>query len=145
MRFAFTRPDGGASIVIGAPGASREAVLATIPADATDIAELPDNWTPPDTDRQFRNAWKHTNGVFSVDMPKARDVVRERMRYVRKDLLAALDVQYQKADEAGDNQKKKDIAAQKQKLRDITAVPELDAAATPDALRQVWPAELGPK
>ena len=156
MRIAYTRPDGGVSIVIASPKESLEKVLGpltqveyrnhvlarSIPADATDFKELPDDWTPPDTDRTFRNAWRHANGVFHVDMAHARNIHRDKIRSARASKLAALDVAYNKADEAGDAQKKKDIAAQKQALRDLPAHPSIELAGTPDVLRAFWPDTL---
>lgn len=156
MRIAYTRPDGGASIVIAAPKKDLERVLGplsdaeyrahvmqrSIPADATDIKELPDNWTPPDKDRTFRNAWKHSGGQFSVDMEKARDIHRERIRQARESKMAALDVAYQRADEKADSKAKADISAKKQALRDLPADPAIEAAKTPDELRAFWPDSL---
>ena len=53
--------------------------------------------------------------------------------------LAALDVEYQHADERGDVAEKARIAAKKQALRDVTADPAIEAAQTPEALKAVWP------
>ena len=98
------------------------------------------------TDRTFRAAWKDgvVNGVgkLDVDMPRARDIWRDKMREARAPKLAALDTDYMRADEAGDSQTKKIIAAQKQILRDITDRPAIEAAQTPEELKAVWPAEL---
>jgi hypothetical protein len=93
-------------------------------------------------DRYFRNAWTDGGAAIAVDMPKARDIHRDRMRQARQPRLAALDIEYQRADERGDAAAKADIAARKQALRDVTADPAIEAAKTPEDLHAVWPAVL---
>jgi len=94
-------------------------------------------------DRTFRNAWRHDaeNG-FGVDMPKAREIHRARLREKRAPLLAALDIDYQRADETGDTKLKKTIAAKKKALRDATDDASIEAAATPEELAQAIPEAL---
>ena len=95
------------------------------------------------SDRTFRNAWRlDGDGAVEVDMDKAREIHREKLRGIRKPLLEALDVEYQRADEAGNTAEKKRVAAKKQALRDVTADPAIDAASTPDELKAVIPAAL---
>ena len=93
--------------------------------------DLPTEW-------MFRNAWKIDNGV-SVDMEKAREIYKNHLRHLRAPKLAALDIEYQRADELGDIDQKKAIAVRKQALRDITADPRIAAAATPEALKIAVP------
>lgn len=90
-------------------------------------------------DRSFRNAWKSD---LTHDMEKCRHIHRQRMREARAPKLAALDVEYQRADERGDVAAKREIASRKQRLRDITDRPEISKAETPDQLKRVWPEEL---
>lgn len=173
LRFAFSRPDGGVSIVNAAPfetlaielgtyvevvtdkgdllssshflwsrDAYRAHVLAlAIPSDATSVIDLPDDWTPPD-DRTFRDAWAFDGKAVKVDMPKARNIHRDRLRAARRPKLEALDTEYQRADEAGDAKAKAAIAERKQELRDVTADPAIEAAQTPAELAAVRPAIL---
>jgi hypothetical protein len=98
--------------------------------------EIEDGEVP--TDRTFRNAWEDT-GTISVNMPKARESHKDRIRAARAPLLAALDTEYMRADEAGDAEKKAAIAAEKQALRDATKDPAIDAAKTPEDLKAVIP------
>lgn len=156
LRFAYTRPDGGLSIVNAAPKESLERVLGpltdaayrahvlerSIPANATNVQELSEDWSPPDIDRTFRDAWRQGQDKVHVDMPLARDVWREHLRRLRAPRLRALDVEYQRADENNDAQHKRDIALQKQALRDVTADPAVEAAQTPEELRLVIPSVL---
>jgi len=85
---------------------------------------------PGDIDSDlFRNAWID-DGEVKVDMPKARELVRERLRIARAPKLAALDVQFLRATESADAKRMGEIAAQKQALRDITDDPSIAAAET---------------
>lgn len=94
-------------------------------------------------DRTFRNAWKVGNGKVEHDMEKCRDLHRQHLRSLRAPKLAALDVEYMRADESGDSAKKAEIAAMKRTLRDVTADPGIEAAQTPEELKIVIPAVLG--
>lgn len=75
-------------------------------------------------------------------MNKARDIKRDMIREERKPLLEALDVAYMRAVEIQDAEKMTEVAAKKQALRDCTKDPAIDAAATPDELKQVRPSAL---
>jgi hypothetical protein len=95
------------------------------------------------TDRTFRGAWKDAGrGKPDVDMPKAREIHRNSLRDMRAPILEKLDTDYLRADEAGDQQAKKQVAAKKQALRDITADPRIEAAQTPEELKAVLPDAL---
>lgn len=88
-------------------------------------------------DRTFRGAWVFSGNGIDHDMAKARAIHRDRMRAARAPLLAALDVEYQRADERGDAKAKADIAARKQTLRDAPADPRIEAANTIDELKAI--------
>jgi hypothetical protein len=104
---------------------------------------VPDDFSDEATDRTFRDAWMDDGGKKpGVDMGKARDIHRRRLRIMRFPVLEALDADYMKADEASDQQTKKRIAARKQALRDVPADPAIDKARTPDELKAVIPAAL---
>jgi hypothetical protein len=104
---------------------------------------VPNDIVDENTDRTFRNAWKDDGGSKpGHDMAKAREIHRDRLRLLRAPLLDALDTEYLKADESGNQQDKKRIAARKQALRDVTADPAIEAAATPDELKAVLPEAL---
>lgn len=70
-------------------------------------------------------------------MAKARNIWRDKLRAEREPILKRLDVEYQRADEAGNATLKADIAQRKQALRDAPQDPRIDSAATPDELRRV--------
>lgn len=90
-------------------------------------------------DRTFRDAWEDVGGAIVVSMPRARDLWRDKMRHARAGKLAALDTEYLRADEMKNAEEKLRIAARKKELRDVTAVPEIEAAKNTDELKAVWP------
>ena len=140
MMFAIRMMDGSVAIMTTVDDAKPEDciakwadsgaanVVSIHPIDAGDIPQ----------DRTFRDAWVY-NGKFSHDMPRAREIHRDKMRRVRAPLLAALDIEAIRASEAGDTTKAQDVARRKQALRDVTADPRIDAARTPEELKAVWP------
>lgn len=94
-------------------------------------------------DRTFRGAWKFSqvNGV-DVDMPKAREIWKNKLREARKPKLEALDVEAMRAVEDGDNAKTREVKQKKQALRDVTVDPRIEAAQTYEELKAVWPEVL---
>ena len=76
--------------------------------------------------------------AIGVNVAKAKNLQKDRFRQVRSPLLEALDIDYQKADEAADASAKTTVAAKKQALRDVTASATLDAASSADDVRAGW-------
>ena len=148
-RILFTRPDGGLSVVIPVINTLGEAegfteadalerALAKLPADALNVRVVDETDIP--TDRTYRNAWMDAgSGSVTHDMTKAREIHKNKLRELRAPKLAALDVDYIRADEAGNAALKTQIAQQKQALRDVTADPAIAAAQTVDELKLVIP------
>lgn len=93
------------------------------------------------SDRTFRSAWRIAHELGSTpcvvhDMDECRRIHKERLRAQRKPLMEKLDVEVLRSIE----DKTVDIssvAKRKQKLRDITADPRIESAATPEDLLQV--------
>jgi hypothetical protein len=75
--------------------------------------------------------------MITINMAKARDIHRAKMRAARDPLFAALDIAYQRATETGADTA--EIVAKKQALRDVTIDPAIEAAQTIEALKAVWP------
>ena len=69
--------------------------------------------------------------MITVNFDKAKELTKARLRIERAPLLAAQDVAFQRALEIGADTTA--IVAEKQRLRDITALA--DAAATLDELK----------
>ena len=78
--------------------------------------------------------------MINVNMTKARDIHRDRVRQARKPLLELKDVEFQLAQEA--NADTTAIVADKQALRDAPAAAAIDAATTADELKAAWDTDL---
>ena len=104
--------------------------LIQIGDEARDVSEI----TIP-KDRIFRDAWQFNGNAVEVDMVKARDVHRANLRREREPLLQALDVEFMLALERGEDTSA--IAAKKQKLRDVTEDPKIEAADTPTKMKNL--------
>jgi len=103
--------------------------------DRTDLDSL---------DKEFRNAWVCDTDMNPViDMPKAKDIWREKIRKARKTKLEELDIEYMKAQETGSDTSA--IITKKNKLRDFPAKSEINAASNVTELKAVWDSDLGDK
>ena len=78
--------------------------------------------------------------MINVNMTKARDIHRDKVRFARDPKLAAKDIEFQRALETGADTSA--IVAAKQALRDAPASAAIEAATTPDELKASWDAEL---
>lgn len=75
--------------------------------------------------------------MITVNMDKAKDLWRDKIRAERTDKLNKLDVEFQKALESSADTT--DIIAKKQALRDAPADSRIDAATTTDELKLIDP------
>ena len=71
--------------------------------------------------------------MITVNLNKAKEITKERLREERKPLLEAQDVLFMKAQEDGADTT--DIVKEKQRLRDITKLA--DSAKTTDELKAI--------
>lgn len=71
--------------------------------------------------------------MITVNIDKAKDITKDRLRKERTNLLEAQDIAFMKALEAG--QDTSAIVAEKQRLRDITQLA--DQAQTLDDLKSI--------
>lgn len=71
--------------------------------------------------------------MITINIAKAKDITKDRLRAERAPLLAAQDVAYQRALET--NSDTAAIVAEKQRLRDITKV--VDTCSTVEELKGV--------
>ena len=78
--------------------------------------------------------------MINVNMTKARDIHREKVREARNPKLAAKDVEFQRALETGADTAT--IVGEKQALRDAPAAAVIDAATTPEELKAAWDSDL---
>ena len=73
--------------------------------------------------------------MIVVDIEKAAEVQRNRIRDARGPLLAKLDQEFMRALEAGDNAAIERVKAEKQRLRDAPTDPRIATAKTVDELK----------
>jgi len=77
---------------------------------------------------------------FGIDMAKAREIHKTKIREARTPLLAALDIEFQKAQETSASTT--DIVDKKQALRDAPADSGIDSASDADALKAQWKTDI---
>lgn len=96
------------------------------------------NYTIP-AERTFRDGWEVNTDtrVISVNMAKAKDIWRDKIRHARIEPLANLDADFMKALETGADTS--DIVSQKQALRDAPALAAIDEATNVAQLTAVQP------
>ena len=73
---------------------------------------------------------------FGIDMAKAREIHKNKIREARTPKLAELDIEFQKALETGASTT--DIVAKKQALRDAPADNAINSASDANALKAQW-------
>lgn len=126
----FTNDNGGVSVCMPTGELPIEQVQAKdIPAGVDSFIVHAD--TLPENDNDFFDAWQQTKGVVTVNITKAREITKARLRAERAPLLAAQDVAFQRAMETGADTSA--IVAEKNRLRDVTDLA--DSCTTTDELR----------
>jgi len=137
-KITFTRPDGGLSVVHPIRNTLGETLMTDADIEKRAWDKLPEDAINPQyveaipTDRTFRNAWKYDNGI-KVDISRAKDIIKERLRLERKPLLEAQDIAFQRALETGADTL--NIVKEKQRLRDITK--QVDALTSLDKIKAI--------
>ena len=77
---------------------------------------------------------------FGIDMAKAKEIHKTKIREARTPLLAALDVEFQKAQETSADTSA--IVAKKNALRDAPADSGITSAADEAALKAQWKTDI---
>ena len=77
---------------------------------------------------------------FGIDMAKAREIHKNKIRAARAEKFKELDIEFQKALETGASTT--DIVAKKQALRDAPADSGIAAASDADALKAQWKTDI---
>ena len=127
----FTNDNGGVSTCIPTGEISIEAVLSKdVPAGRgariVNLSDLP-------RDNDFYDAWEMDATSVTVNLDKAKELTKNRLRAERTPLLAAQDVAFQRALESGADTTA--IVTEKNRLRDITGL--VDAVTTLEGLRAI--------
>lgn len=126
----FTNDNGGVSVCVPTGEMDINAVKAK---DTPSTSIIVDSADLPQADNDFFNAWELADGVVTVNLDKAKELTRDRLRMERVPLLNAQDVLFQRAQETGADTTA--IVAEKQRLRDITNL--VDGCATTQELREL--------
>ena len=79
--------------------------------------------------------------MITIDINKAKEVWKEKIREKRKPVLEQLDIDFVKAQETSSDTTS--IVANKQTLRDLPQ--QVDTATTVDEIKAVWNDMLGDK
>ena len=124
----FTNDNGGVSVCIPTGELDINAVKAK---DTPSHSIIVQDSELPQADNDFFNAWELANGVVTVNIDKAKEITKARLRTQREPLLAAQDVLFQRALESGADTTA--IVAEKQRLRDVTTL--VDGCTTTTELR----------
>ena len=77
---------------------------------------------------------------FGINMAKAREIHKNKIRDARAPKLAELDIEFQKAQETGADTSA--IVAKKNALRDAPADSGIAAASDTDALKAQWKTDI---
>jgi len=81
---------------------------------------------------------------IGIDINKAKEIHKDKIREVRNPLLQAKDVEYIRAQEVGDTEKVSTVIAEKQALRDATTIvndvtlTSTSVLGVTEELKQVW-------
>ena len=125
------------------------AVMAPAPHLSPDFVAKKD--VPPNTpykiieslniESTFFDAYEFDQEIGAkVNTDKAKEIWLNHYRTARTPLLAALDVDFMRAVEAGNTTLQQEIAAKKQALRDVT---KTDLPNTLEEIKATWPEILG--
>jgi hypothetical protein len=111
----FTNDNGGVSVCIPTGELDIQAVKAK---DTPSTSIIVQESELPQADNDFFNAWELADGVVTVNLDKAKELTKARLRAEREPLLAAQDVLFQRAQETGADTSA--IVAEKTRLRNVT-------------------------
>ena len=138
-RIVYQGEDGIAKIVVPTKeykGTMEDLLKKVVPEDCLDSADIVEADTIPD-DRTFRNAWVTSKGKSAeIDLSKAKEEAKIKVRQARTPKFQELDVAYQRADEDGDADAKKAVADKKKVARDATKDTKITNADSIDKLKE---------
>ena len=125
-RIVYQGENGIACVVIPTPkflasgGTIDDLLIKCVPENCRDSADIVEVDTIL-SDRTFRNSWVTSKGKsVEVDLDKAKDIAKDKVRQARTPKFQELDVAYQRADEDSDADNKKAVADKKKVARDST-------------------------
>ena len=117
----FQNDNGGVAVCIPTGEISIEAVLEKdVPKGKG--GRIVTQASLPNQDNDFFDAWEMDATAVTVNLSKAKEITKNRLRAERAPLLAAQDVAFQRAMESGADTAA--IVAEKNRLRDITKLAD---------------------
>ena len=128
----FTNENGGVSVCYPTGELPIEQVLTK---DCPVGAIIVDNDTLPNEHNEFFNAWELSDSTVTVNLTKAKEIAKNKLRIEREPVLSALDIQFMRAVESGNTEQQTAIAEQKNVLRNITAHSSITGAEDIDSLK----------
>ena len=134
MKIIYQNDSGGVSVIIPAPTCrlSLEQISEKCVPAGKEYRIIEDHALPKD--RVFRDAWEYDEKEgITISFSKAQELTREKLRRERIPLLQQQDCLFLMALEKGEDPK--EIIAEKQRLRDITA--KVDLCSTLEELKQI--------
>ena len=136
VRFVYTDDDG--MLIVVCPADKTDKTLDEIKTLNCPTTNTIYTVQPSDcpTDRSFRDAWTFDGTNFGVDITKAKEIHKDRIRFAREKKLAELDVDFQRALETSSDTTA--IVAKKQVLRDYPAQSGISTAVTDTDLKNNW-------
>lgn len=143
MKYLIKQKDGSVSVMVTtSPDVLPEDEIKKWPKEVQENVELiikAEEESDIPHDRYFRNAWAIVDNKISIDMPKAIEIHLDNLREIRKPILESLDVEFSKAVEENNEAAKFDIVSKKNKLRDVTKLPQILNSKTPEELKSFIP------
>jgi hypothetical protein len=130
MLITYPQPNGQVAVVI--PTGDVNDAIKDVPAGVEyKIVES------VDIDNDYFNAYEFDSELGAkVNIEKAKAIHLDKFRSARAPKLAKLDIDFMKAVEVNDEEKKAEIIAAKQALRDVTLTPLPDDLA---GIKVTWP------
>jgi hypothetical protein len=131
----FKNENGGVSVTIPTPEVLESHGIEWIKnKDTPANSIIVEKDSLPNNDNDFFDSWEMDDeGNITVNLSKAKEHTKVRLRVERTPLLSTQDVLFQRALENGDDTTA--IVAEKNRLRDITLLA--DAATTLEELRNI--------
>ena len=136
VRFVYTDDDGMLIVVCPADNTAKtldEIKTLNCPTTNTIYTVQPSDCP---TDRSFRDAWSYDGSNFGINITKAKEIHKDRIRLAREKKFEELDVEFQRALETSADTSA--IVAKKQALRDAPAAAGITTAVTETDLKAQW-------
>ena len=92
--------------------------LSTMQWELINLADIPN-------DREFRDAWVIGDKTVNIEVTRARDCIRNKLRELRTPIFQKLDEEFMRAVEDNDTASIATIKAKKQALRDLPQRTEI--------------------